>query len=197
MFSPEIRHLLTLFNRLPGLGPRSARRICLHLLKNKDKNLLPLIQALSEAHEKLKTCQTCFNLDVDDPCSICEDEKRQNKTLCIVEDVSDLWALERSNVYRGQYHILGGVLSAIDGMTPQKLNIESLKSRLETKEYEEVILALNTTIDGQTTQHFIAEICKDYDVKISSLANGVPIGGELDYLDEGTLFAAFERRNAA
>jgi len=186
--------MIQLLSRLPGLGPRSGRRVTLHLLKKRELLLRPLIQVLSEADAKIKTCQQCFNLDTCDPCSICVDVKRDQTQLCVVADVADLWALERSHVFRGRYHVLGGLLSALEGIGPAQLAIDALLSRVEVCKIQEVVLALNATIDGQTTLYYIAEKLQPLGVKVSSLAHGVPMGGELDYLDEGTLSTAFVER---
>lgn len=199
MKSPEIQLLIRHLSKLPGLGPRSGRRLALHLLKKRETTFRPLLQVMSEAERHIKTCQICYNLDACDPCSLCLDHNRDKSKLCVVADVSDLWAIERANTFRGHYHILGGVLSAIDGVTPQHLTISSLLERLDHSSEsgqhpKEIILALNATVDGQTTIHYLVEHLKDYPVKISTLAQGIPIGGEMDYLDEGTLYTAFQAR---
>lgn len=194
MNSSEIQRLIQSLSKLPGLGPRSGRRLALHLLKKREQLFKPLIEVMTAAEANIKTCQTCFNLDTNDPCALCTDSRRDPHSLCVVEDVSDLWALERANTFRGRYHILGGVLSAIDGVGPQQLTIDALIERVAAGGVQEVILALNATVDGQTTIHYLIEQLKPYDVKVSTLAHGVPIGGELDYLDEGTLFTAFQAR---
>ncbi|CAO4846866.1 MAG: Recombination protein RecR [Holosporales bacterium] len=195
MFSSEINNLIHLLGKLPGLGPRSGRRAALHLLKKKEVFLKPLLDALQEAYLKVDTCPTCGNLDACMPCSICQDTKRDDRILCVVENVSDLWAMERSKMILGRYHILGGVLSAIDGFGPDALNIPKLHERMQTHKIEEVVLSLSATVDGQTTLHYIAQELKIYPhVKITTLAHGVPVGGELDYLDDGTLSAAFMAR---
>ena len=194
MNSPEIQTLIQLLSKLPGLGPRSGRRMALHLLKKREHVLSPLIQALQTAHERIQTCETCHTLDVVTPCTLCCDPTREQHQLCIVADVSDLWALERAKIFRGQYHVLGGVLSAVDGVGPQQLTIPTLLKRLENAPITEVILALNATIDGQTTIHYLQELMADFPIQLSTLAHGVPIGGELDYLDDGTLYTAFQRR---
>ena len=196
MKSTEIQRLIQQLSKLPGLGPRSGRRVALHLLKKREQIFQPLIQTMVEAEAKIKTCKTCFNLDTLDPCSLCLDPKRDTSLLCVVEDVADLWALERANTFRGHYHILGGVLSAIDGVGPQQLTISPLIERVAKGHITEIILALNATVDGQTTIHYLIEQLKPFDVRVSTLAHGVPIGGELDYLDEGTLFTAFQARKA-
>jgi recombination protein RecR len=196
MKSLEIQSLIQQLSKLPGLGPRSGRRLALYLLKKRTQILRPLIEILLDAEKKIKTCQTCFNLDVQDPCSICTDGRREADQLCVVEDVADLWALERANTFKGHYHILGGVLSAMDGVGPNQLSITALLQRIEVNQIQEVVLALNATIDGQTTIHYLIDRLKPMGVKISTLAHGVPMGGELDYLDDGTLFTAFQARNA-
>lgn len=196
MQGPEIQRMIQLLGRLPGLGPRSGRRVALHLLKKRELLLKPLIESLEEANAKIRTCQECFNLDTSDPCCICQDFKREQTQLCVVGDVADLWALERSQVFRGRYHILGGVLSALEGVGPGQLTIEPLLRRVEKYKIQEVVIALNATVDGQTTLHYLAEKLEPFDVKISSLAHGVPIGGELDYLDDGTLSTAFMERRS-
>ena len=194
MHSIEIQRLIQHIAKLPGLGSRSGRRIALHLLKKREQVMRPLIDTLQEAEETIKTCEICHNLDTSTPCTICLDVKRDKSQLCVVEDVADLWALERAKTFRGQYHILGGVLSAIDGMGPDQLTIPSLLKRMETGGIEEIVLALSATVDGQTTVHYLVDRLKPFDVKLSTLAHGVPIGGELDYLDDGTLSTAFTAR---
>ena len=194
MNSPEIQRMIQLLSRLPGLGPRSGRRVALHLLKKRDALLKPLIEALQTADQNITTCQHCFNLDTSNPCHLCKDVKRDSHSLCIVADVADLWAIERSQIFKGTYHVLGGLLSALDNIGPQQLTIQPLLRRLETENIEEIILALNATVDGQTTVHYLANQLQAYPIKLSSLAQGVPMGGELDYLDDGTLLAAFSER---
>lgn len=194
MNGPEIQRLIQYLSKLPGLGPRSGRRLALHLLKKREQVLRPLIEALQTAEATIKTCQTCYNLDTKDPCTLCTDPRRDNTSLCVVQDVADLWALERANVFRGKYHILGGVLSAIDGMGPNQLTIDALLDRVQKTGVNEVILALNATIDGQTTIHYLIDRLQPLGVSLSTLAHGVPIGGELDYLDDGTLTTAFTAR---
>lgn len=191
---PEIERLIQLLAKLPGLGPRSARRAALHLLKKREPLMEPLAQAMAEAAAKIKACGECGNLDVTDPCAICASERRDSKVICVVETVGDLWALERSSAFKGRYHVLGGVLSALDGIGPEQLNIGRLIERANRDETAEIILALNATVDGQTTAHFIADKLEGVSVDITSLARGVPVGGELDYLDDGTLAAAFKSR---
>ena len=181
-------------SKLPGLGPRSARRIIFHLLKNKDEILTPLIQDLLEVREKIITCKICGNLDFEDTCSICIDEDRNNKLICVVENIPDLWALERSGIYNGKYHILGGVLSAIDGVNPRELNILNLEERVKASDDVEIIMAISATLDGQTTAHYLSKLLQKHGNKITRLAHGVPIGGELDYLDDGTISQALKGR---
>ncbi len=194
---PEIERLIQLLSRLPGLGPRSARRAALQMLQKRDTVMRPLAEALAEAADKIKACTTCGNLDVADPCAVCSDYRRDDKIICVVETVGDLWALERAGAFKGRYHVLGGVLSALDGVGPEDLNIARLIDRARADEVTEVILALNATVDGQTTAHFISDKLADQSVDITTLARGVPVGGELDYLDDGTLSAAFRSRRPA
>lgn len=197
MKSPEIQRLIQILSKLPGLGPRSGRRLALYLLKKREQVFRPLIEAMQTAEANIVTCSICHNLDTLNPCSICQDPKRDSHQLCVVEDVSDLWAIERANIFRGQYHILGGVLSAIDGVGPQQLNMETLLGRLSQSAIKEVVLALSATVDGQTTIHYLIDQLKEFPITLTTLAHGVPIGGELDYLDEGTLFTAFQARKDA
>jgi len=192
---PEIERLIQLLARLPGLGPRSARRAALTLLKKRELLLEPLAAALSDAAAAITTCETCGNLDTTSPCALCRDPRRDAHVLCIVEDVADLWALERASVFKGRYHVLGGALSALDGVTPERLNVKGLLARVG-EDVEEVILAMNATVEGQTTAHYLMDTLEPTGVKITRLAHGVPVGGELDYLDEGTLSAAFSARRA-
>ena len=194
---PEIERLIQLLSRLPGLGPRSARRAALQMLQKRDTVMRPLAEALAEAADKIKACSTCGNLDVADPCAVCSDYRRDDKIICVVETVGDLWALERAGAFNGRYHVLGGVLSALDGVGPEDLNLASLIERARSDEVREVILALNATVDGQTTAHFISDKLANLSVDITTLARGVPVGGELDYLDDGTLSAAFRSRRPA
>ncbi|HLD95046.1 MAG TPA: recombination mediator RecR [Alphaproteobacteria bacterium] len=194
MWSGEIERVIQLFSKLPSLGPRSGRRVALHLLKKKDQVLTPLIDALIQARDTIKTCEICHGFDTKSPCSVCTNPKRNPHTLCIVEDVSDAWALERSHVFKGHYHVLGGVLSAIEGIGPKQLTLDSLINRLKTKDITEVVFALRATLDGQTTMHYISDLLHPFNVKISSLAQGVPVGSDLDYLDDTTLALAFEGR---
>ncbi|MBN9542643.1 MAG: recombination protein RecR [Alphaproteobacteria bacterium] len=190
----EIDNLIYAFSKLPGLGPRSARRIVIHLMQNKIKSMRPLFEMIGVVIDKVDRCRTCNNLDVSNPCAICLDESRTSSQLCIVEDVSDLWALEKGGFFEGKFHVLGGTLSAIDGIGPEQLAIESLIHRLETGEFEEVILANNPTVEGKTTAHYITERIKHLPIRISRLAYGIPIGSEIDYLDEMTLSAAIASR---
>ena len=192
---PEIERLIQLLSKLPGLGPRSARRAALALLKKREVLLEPLGSAMRDAAAAIKTCETCGNLDSVSPCSLCSDSRRDAHVLCVVEDVADLWALERAGVFKGKYHVLGGVLSALDGMTPEKLNVASLVDRVKDG-VEEVILAMNATVEGQTTAHYLMDTLEPAGVKVTRLAHGVPVGGELDYLDEGTLSHAFKARRS-
>jgi recombination protein RecR len=192
LIGPEIERLIHLLAKLPGLGPRSARRAALSLLKKRETLMQPLAQALYDADAAIVGCAVCGNLDTVSPCSVCRDTRRDQKTLCVVEDVADLWALERASVFRGRYHVLGGALSALDGVTPEKLNVDSLIAR--AAEMDEVILAMNATVEGQTTAHYLIDALRSSGVKVTRLAHGVPVGGELDYLDEGTLSAAFKAR---
>jgi len=190
----EIERLIQLLAKLPGLGPRSARRAALILLKKRDLLLEPLAAAMQSAAAAVKNCEICGNLDSVSPCAICRDGRRDPHILCVVEDVADLWALERAGVFRGRYHVLGGALSALDGVTPERLNVASLLERVKQGGVEEVILAMNATVEGQTTAHYLMDMLAD--VKVTRLAHGVPVGGELDYLDEGTLSAAFKARRS-
>jgi recombination protein RecR len=189
----EIERLIQLLAKLPGLGPRSARRAALALLKKRDTLLEPLADSLREAADAILTCEVCGNLDTQSPCAICSDPRRDPHVLCVVEDVADLWALERAGVFRGRYHVLGGALSALDGVTPDRLNVGRLLERVK-QNVDEVILAMNATVEGQTTAHYLMDLLGD--MKVTRLAHGVPVGGELDYLDEGTLSAAFKARRA-
>jgi len=190
----EIERLIQLLSRLPGLGPRSARRAALALLKTRDTLLEPLADALREAADAILTCETCGHLDTHSRCALYTQPRRDPHLLCVVEDVADLWALERAGVFRGRYHVLGGALSALDGVTPERLNVAGLLDRVTAAEVEEVVLAMNATVEGQTTAHYLMDLLGDR--KVTRLAHGVPVGGELDYLDEGTLSAAFKARRA-
>jgi len=193
---PEIERLIQLLARMPGLGPRSARRAALHLIRKREQLLGPLADAMKVAHERITTCAVCGNVDTRDPCTICSDERRDPATLVVVESVGDLWALERADATRGRYHVLGGALSPLDGVGPDDLNLASLVARVAEGEVKEVILAVNATVDGQTTAHYVTDLLLPYSVKITRLAHGVPVGGELDYLDDGTLSAAMRQRTA-
>ena len=191
---PEIERLIQLMAKLPGLGPRSARRVVLALIKKKETLMNPLADALAVASAKSSICSICGNVDTQDPCAICRQPARDAGLVCVVEDVADLWALERANAHKGRYHVLGGVLSALDGVGPNDLNIGKLIDRAATGEIREIILAMNATVDGQTTAHYITDRLAGTGVAISRLAHGVPVGGELDYLDDGTLAAAMKSR---
>ncbi|MEM7744290.1 MAG: recombination mediator RecR [Pseudomonadota bacterium] len=192
----EIERLIDLLAKLPGLGPRSARRAALHMVKRKDRILTPLAASMAEVAEKVRTCRTCENITISDICEICEDPRRATGTICVVADVADLWAMERTALFKGRYHVMGGLLSALDGITPETLRIPELAQRVRMEEISEVILALTASIDGQTTAHVIAEYLEGTGCAITSLAKGVPIGGELDYLDDGTISAALAARKA-
>ena len=192
-----IERLIRLLSKLPGLGPRSARRVALHLLKRRELLMLPLAEAIEATANEVKACSLCGNLDTADPCAICADERRDAATLCVVEDIADLWALERAHAFRGRYHVLGGTLSALDGIGPEDLGIAKLVDRVRTGGIREVILATNATVEGQTTAHYIADKLADAGAEVTRLAHGVPLGGELDYLDDGTLMAALKARRPA
>ncbi|MEP0522041.1 MAG: recombination mediator RecR [Hyphomicrobiales bacterium] len=194
MTGPEIERLIQLLARLPGLGPRSARRAALHLIKKKEELLVPLAEAMGVAVDKVQLCTNCGNVDTSDPCTICADQRRDNSVLVVVEDVADLWALERAGATKGRYHVLGGTLSPLDGIGPDDLYISKLVERAAAEDMREIILAVNATVDGITTAHYITDQLEDLDVSITRLAHGVPVGGELDYLDEGTLSAAMRSR---
>jgi recombination protein RecR len=191
---PEIERVIELLAKLPGLGPRSARRAALFLVKKKESLLGPLAAALAEAAERVVTCSACGNVDTSDPCAVCRDPRRDASLICVVEEVGDLWALERAGVFPGRYHVLGGVLSALDGITPEDLHIPKLAERARAPEVVEVILAMNATVDGQTTAHYLTGKLAACNVMVSRLAHGVPVGGELDYMDDGTLAAAVKAR---
>ena len=195
MSEQVLEKLIKKVAKLPGLGPRSSRRIVLHLLKDKETLLLPIIEDMSKVANNIKKCVECGNLDENDICQICKNSSRNETLLCVVETVADLWALERSNVYNGKYHILGGVLSAIDGINPDQLNIDSLEKRLKSNMFTEVIIAISATLDVQTTAHYLAERLGGLDIKITRLAHGLPVGGELDFLDDGTIAQALKARN--
>jgi recombination protein RecR len=194
---PEIERLIALLGKLPGLGPRSARRAALALLKRKDQLLTPLASALADAGAKVRACSTCGALDTSDPCQVCSDPSRDVSTLCVVEEVGALWALERAGAFRGRYHVLGGLLSALDGVGPEALRIQELLGRASGGEVREVILALPATVDGQTTAHYLSERLAALNVEVTSLARGVPVGGELDWLDDGTIATALRARRPA
>ncbi len=189
-----VENLSKIIAKLPGMGPRIAKRIVLNLAANKEKTLLPLIENLQALNDKIHHCETCGNLDEGSMCGICLNQNRDNSLICVVEEVADLWAIERAENYRGKYHVLGGNLSAISGKTIEDLNLEKLYERLKESEVKEVIIATSATIDGQTTAHFLAENLKDFNVKVTRLAHGIPVGSELDYLDEGTIAIAFKTR---
>ena len=189
----EIERLIQLLAKLPGLGPRSARRAALHLIKRREALLEPLAASLAEAAQRIRPCSTCGNIDTVNPCGICTDPRRDGGTLCVVEDVSDLWAIERTQSFKGRYHVLGGTLSALDGIGPEDLHIAGLLERTQNG-VKEVILALNATVEGQTTAHYIMDRLAGSGVEVTRLAHGVPVGGELDYLDDGTLTAALRAR---
>jgi recombination protein RecR len=191
---PEIERLIQLLARLPGLGPRSARRAALFLIKKREPLMAPLAAALQTAMEKITVCGVCGNVDSRNPCTVCTDPRRDGSVIVVVADVADLWALERASAVDAKYHVLGGTLSPLDGVGPQDLTIDALVTRAHAPEVKEVILALNATVDGQTTVHYITDLLADAGVKVTRLAHGVPVGGELDYLDEGTLSAAIRQR---
>ncbi|MFZ3178187.1 MAG: recombination mediator RecR [Methylovirgula sp.] len=191
---PEIERLIQLLARLPGLGPRSARRAALHLIRKREELLAPLADALTTARERVVSCSVCGNVDSCDPCTVCHDERRDRKLLVVVETVADLWALERAGALSGRYHVLGGCLSPLDGIGPEELNLARLVERVAGDGVEEVVLAVNATVDGQTTAHYVTDLLAHLPVRITKLAHGVPVGGELDYLDEGTLIAAIRSR---
>jgi recombination protein RecR len=197
MAGSEIERLIELLAKLPGLGPRSARRAALHLIKRKEQLLEPLAVALKDASQNMRACGICGNLDTIDPCAICTDPRRERSIVCVVEEVGDLWAVERSGAFKGLYHVLGGTLSALDGVGPEDLTIAKLASRVEAGGIKEVILALNATVDGQTTGHYVAERLTPLKIAVTKLAHGLPMGGELDYLDQGTLSAALKARRPA
>jgi recombination protein RecR len=194
MASPEIEALTQALSRLPGLGPRSARRAVLHLIKKRETALVPLLGALERVSERLSTCSTCGNVDTSNPCAVCADPRRDGRALCVVEEVADLWALERSRLFPGRFHVLGGRLSALEGVRPEDLAIDGLLARIAKGGIDEVVLAMNATLEGQTTAHYLAERIEGYPVRVTQLAHGLPVGGELDYLDEGTLAQALRAR---
>ena len=190
----DLDALIQLLSKLPGLGPRSARRAALHLVKRKESLMQPLADVMRAAAERIRACATCGNLDTDDPCALCRDPRRDPHVLCVVEDVADLWAIERTAAFRGRYHVLGGTLSALEGIGPEDLRIDALIARATGGEVRELILALNATVEGQTTAHYVTDRLAGTSVAVTRLAHGVPVGGELDYLDEGTLSAALAQR---
>lgn len=194
MASQEIEALTQALSRLPGLGPRSARRAVLHLLKKRETALGPLLRALETVNERLVTCGTCGNVDTVDPCGVCSDARRDPRALCVVEDVADLWALDKSRLFPGRFHVLGGRLSALEGVRPEDLTIDALIARIAAGGIDEVVLAMNATLEGQTTAHYIAERLERFPIRLTQLAHGLPVGGELDYLDEGTLAQALRAR---
>ena len=194
MAGAEIDKLIQLLAKLPGLGPRSARRAALHLIRRKESLMEPLARAMSEAASTIRLCSICGNIDTRDPCAICADPRRDAATICVVEQVADLWALERTAQFKGRYHVLGGTLSALDGVGPDDLRIPELVARAKREGVSEVILATNATVEGQTTAHYIAESLADSGIAVTGLAHGVPVGGELDYLDDGTLLQALKAR---
>lgn len=194
MASPEIEALVQALSRLPGLGPRSARRAVLHLLRKRETAMTPLLRALEAVNERLAICSICGNVDTANPCAICADQRRDARMLCVVEEVADLWALDRSRLFPGRYHILGGRLSALEGVRPEDLSIDKLIARIAAGGIDEVVLAMNATLEGQTTAHYIADRIAEYPVRLTQLAHGLPVGGELDYLDEGTLAQALRAR---
>ena len=194
---PEIERLIALLSKLPGLGPRSARRAALSLLKRREQLLTPLAEAMAEAAERVQTCQVCGSLDTRDPCSICADQSRDGALICVVEEVGSLWAMERAGAYRGRYHVLGGLLSALDGVGPEALRVGGLVSRSHEATVKEVILALPATVDGQTTAYYLADRLAGCEVSVTSLARGVPVGGDLDWLDDGTIAQALRARRPA
>ena len=194
MASSEIEGLTQALARLPGLGPRSARRAVLHLMKKRETAMAPLLRALEQVNANLTVCGTCGNVDTIDPCGICADPRRDARMLCVVEEVSDLWALDRSRLFPGRFHVLGGRLSALEGVRPEDLSVDVLVSRVAAGGIDEVVLAMNATLEGQTTAHYLAERLERHPVRITQLAHGLPVGGELDYLDEGTLAQALRAR---
>jgi recombination protein RecR len=194
MASQEIETLTSALSRLPGLGPRSARRAVLWLIKRRETSLVQLLEALEAVRLGLVECETCGNVDTTNPCGICTDPRRDARSLCVVEDVADLWALDRARLFTGRYHVLGGRLSALEGVRPEDLAIDGLIARVSAGGIDEVVLAMNATLEGQTTAHYIAERLEDFPVRLSQLAHGLPVGGELDYLDEGTLAQAIRAR---
>ncbi len=191
---PEIERMIQLLSKMPGLGPRSARRAALHLIKKREQLLQPLAAALADAAAKVRICSTCGNVDTSDPCAVCTDPRRDGATVIVVEDVADLWALERATAVNARYHVLGGTLSPLDGVGPDDLNIRTLVDRVATGDVKELIIAVNATVEGLSTAHYITSQIEGTGVKVTRLAHGVPVGGELDYLDDGTLSAALRSR---
>lgn len=196
MIGQDIDNLIKLLAKLPGLGPRSARRMAIQMLRQREAVMRPLATALETAADNIVNCATCNNLDTCDPCTICSDERRDRTAICVVEQIGDLWALERTGAYKGLYHVLGGTLSALDGIGPDDLAIPALIERAAEEQVTEIIIALNATIDGQTTAHYLTDRMDGCGVSVTRLAHGVPIGGELDYLDDGTLMTALKSRSA-
>jgi len=194
MTSREIETLTNALARLPGLGPRSARRAVLHLIKRRESALAPLVAALREVERNLVTCAVCGNVDTSDPCAVCADPRRDARALCVVEEVADLWALDRARLFPGRFHVLGGRLSALEGVRPEDLGIDTLVGRVAAGGIDEVVLAMNATLEGQTTAHYLAERLERFPIRLTQLAHGLPVGGELDYLDEGTLAQALRAR---
>ena len=194
MASSEIEALANALARLPGLGPRSARRAVLHLIKKRENALVPLLRALEAVQDRLAECSICGNIDTHDPCAVCADPRRDDRSIAVVEEVADLWALERSRLFPGRFHVLGGRLSALDGVRPEDLTIDRLVARVAKGGVDEVVLAMNATLEGQTTAHYIADRLEGYPIRLTQLAHGLPVGGELDYLDEGTLAQALRAR---
>lgn len=194
MAAPELEQLINLLSKLPTLGPRSARRAVLALLRQKESQFVPLVNAMQTVLEHVKVCPVCGNMDTSVPCTVCLDEKRDKSTVCVVQDVADLWALERSGIFKGVYHVLGGVLSALDGIGPDELHIDTLLRKIKNASINEVILALPATVEGQATVHYLSDHLVQMSVRISTLSRGVPVGGELDYLDDGTIQLAFKSR---
>lgn len=194
MAGKDIEKLIKLVAKLPALGTRSSRRIVLQLLKKRESLFLPLIESMQEVAANIKTCEICGNFDTESPCSVCSSELRDAETLCIVQDVADLWAMERTSMFKGKYHVLGGILSALDGIAPEDLNIDKLFFRIEKENIKEIIMALPATIDGQITSNYLLQRLKNYDIKVSTLAQGIPMGAELDYMDEGTIQLALNSR---
>ena len=194
MAASAIDQLVAALSKLPSVGPRSARRLALHMLKQKEARIPPLVQALTRAQDEVKTCTICGALDDTDPCGICSDSTRDHGVICVVEDVADVWAMERGHNYKGAYHVLGGTLSALDGRGPEQLRMDALMKRVNSGDVREVILALSATVAGQTTGHYVADRLENTGIQITRLAQGIPVGGELDYMDDGTLSAALQQR---